>query len=335
MSANLVLCGEFNVNFLESTPRVLLLESLLASFNPYKTVKFRTRNFSNSLTTTDNMFIDITKFNPLTKPFINGLSDRDAQTIMLSGTECLPNEHPPSFITITDDTSALNFIDMLRHENWEVIFQESDVYKIFNSFHDTYLRIFHSYFPIKKKQIATRLKLWLSTDIKNSCINKRKLFLIYRSSNDPTFRAYHKKYCNILSSTVISAKKKYCDERILNSNNKTKAVWNIVKTVTNNKPSSNKIFNMNINNFSTSNPTTTVNAFNTYFITIAENLITKSLGNKYTIYVDPLSYSHRNIRKLTASFRINYTSSHEINRIIYSLSKIKTLVVTTTFLSEF
>ena len=320
MSANLVLCGEFNVNFLESTPRVLLLESLLASFNPYKTVKFRTRNFSNSLTTTDNMFIDINKFNPLTKPFINGLSDRDAQTIMLSGIECLPNKQPPSFITITDDTSALNFIDMLRHENWEVIFQESDVYKIFNSFHDTYLRIFHSYFPIKKKQIATRPKLWLSTGIKNSCINKRKLFLIYRSSNHPTFRAYYKKYCN---------------ERILNSNNKTKAVWNIVKTVTNNKPSSNKIFNMNINNSSTSNPTTNVNAFNTYFITIAENLITKSLGNKYTIYVDPLSYSHRNFRKLTASFRINYTSSHEINRIIYSLSKIKTLVVMTKFLSEF
>ena len=118
MSANLVLCGDFNVNFLQSTPRVLLLESFLASFNLYKTVKFPTRNLNNPLTTIDNIFIDINKFNPSTKPFINGLSDHDAQTIMLSGIECLPNKQPPSFIRISDDTSALNFIDMLSHENW-------------------------------------------------------------------------------------------------------------------------------------------------------------------------------------------------------------------------
>ena len=63
---------------------------------------------------------------------------------------------------------------------------------------------------------------------------------------------------------------KYYDERILNSNNKTKTTWDIVKTVTNDRKNSNKIVSMNIDNHLNNNPVTIVNAFNTYFNSVAK-----------------------------------------------------------------
>ena len=47
VSTNIILCGDFNINFLENTSRITCLESLLASFNLYSTIKFPTRNFIN------------------------------------------------------------------------------------------------------------------------------------------------------------------------------------------------------------------------------------------------------------------------------------------------
>jgi hypothetical protein len=74
-------------------------------------------------------------------------------------------------------------------------------------------------------------------------------------------------------SVIIASKKKYYDEQILNSNNKTKTTWNIVKTVMNNSRKSNKMVSMNIDNHRISNPITIANAFNTYFSFVARKLI--------------------------------------------------------------
>ena len=75
------------------------------------------------------------------------------------------------------------------------------------------------------------------------------LYRTYECSNDTTFKLYYKKYCKTLTSTIIDAKKKYYDNLILKSNNRTKMTWNIVKTITNNNKNTNKIVVMNINNY--------------------------------------------------------------------------------------
>jgi len=48
-------------------------------------------------------------------------------------------------------------------------------------------------------------KAWLTTGIKTSCSNKRKLCLLYRKSNDPKLKIYYKNYCKILSKVIILA----------------------------------------------------------------------------------------------------------------------------------
>ena len=62
------------------------------------------------------------------------------------------------------------------------------------------------------------------------------------------------------------------DSLIQKSTNKVKTTWNIVKSLTNNKNNANKnnTRDLNINR-------ETVNAFNQYFTTVAENLVKKTL----------------------------------------------------------
>jgi hypothetical protein len=119
-----------------------------------------------------------------------------------------------------------------------------------------------------------------------------------------------------LSATIIAAKKKYCDEQILNSNNKTKTTWSIVKTVTNNR-NSNKIGSMNIDNHPNSNPVNIANTFNIYFSSVARKL-TKELPENRA-HKDPLVNLNFNFKKPTSSLRFNYTTTHEVNSIIHSL----------------
>jgi len=160
---------------------------------------------------------------------------------------------------------------------------------------------------------------WITTGIKISCANKRKLFLTYRCSNDSGYKSYYKEYCKVLSSIITAAKKKYYDEQILNSNNKTKTTWNIVKSVTNNSRNPNKIVSMNIDNHPGSNPVTIANAFNTYFTSVASKLIKKLPMSNHPASKDPLINLNPNFKTPASPLIFKYTTTHEVNSIIHSL----------------
>jgi hypothetical protein len=83
-----------NINYLVDSDRKRQLEALLRTYNLTSVVNFPTRIQHNSATAIDNIFIDITKFgNYSISPIINGLSDHDAQTIMLhSFSQSLPTK---------------------------------------------------------------------------------------------------------------------------------------------------------------------------------------------------------------------------------------------------
>ena len=57
LSTNIVLCGDFNTSLLETNSRILLLQSLLASYNLFNVVKFPTRISNNSHFLIDNILV--------------------------------------------------------------------------------------------------------------------------------------------------------------------------------------------------------------------------------------------------------------------------------------
>jgi hypothetical protein len=66
----------------------------------------------------------------------------------------------------------------------------------------------------------------------------------------------------------------------MKSNNKPKSSWNLVRAITNNKNTTNNITTMNVNNKLSNNPLTIANAFNTYFLSVAENHLIKNFPGK-------------------------------------------------------
>jgi exonuclease III len=173
ISTNIILCGDFNVNFLNITSRAPLLESLLHSFCLESTVDFLTRNMHTSHTIIDNIFLGKKRFNLKVHPLINGISDHDAHLAILFNLTC-PSKPPPICSRVIDDYSAKKFVELLSYESWEAVFSNDNINIIFNSFSDTYLRIFQSCFPIKKKPIFSNFKPWLTHGTKISCANKKK-----------------------------------------------------------------------------------------------------------------------------------------------------------------
>jgi hypothetical protein len=62
----------------------LKLETLMNTFNLTQVLDFLTRISNNNGTPTDNIYVDIMIYDKIhVKPFINGLSDHDAQIICL------------------------------------------------------------------------------------------------------------------------------------------------------------------------------------------------------------------------------------------------------------
>jgi hypothetical protein len=83
-NTRLILCGDFNVNYLTGNKMKNYLDTLLATYNLTGTVNFP-RTQSNSATAIDNIFTDISNNeNSIMLPLFNGLSDHDAQLIILN-----------------------------------------------------------------------------------------------------------------------------------------------------------------------------------------------------------------------------------------------------------
>ena len=101
---------------------------------------------------------------------------------------------------------------------------------------------------------------------KTPCNNKRKLCLLCRYSNDPKLKTEDRNYCKTLSEVVAAAKKVYYNNKFVNSNNKPKTTWSIIKTITNNKNNCKNILMMQIDGKITSHYQTIAEKFNRYYV---------------------------------------------------------------------
>ena len=147
----IIVCGDININYLIKSTYKQSLNSLLASYGLCSTIQFPTRIQNNSLSIIDNIFINTFKFSNFSLyPIINGLSDHDAQSIILHKILEQNCNCYFYFNRKIENYTIADFNTKLRQELWEDIFTENDVNTIFNNLLNTYLRIFHSSFPLQK-----------------------------------------------------------------------------------------------------------------------------------------------------------------------------------------
>jgi hypothetical protein len=229
----------------------------------------------------------------------------------------------PKYVPIFNRKIYDNFVSqftlLLSYENWEdvLLIEMLTLFSII--FWTLTLEFSIQVFLLKKSKYSHNTKPWLTTGIRTSCANKRKLYLLYRSSNDSNLKKYCKNYCKILSTVIVAAKKQYYNKLLLKSNNKAKATWNIVKTVTNSNNISNNISSMKINDKLSSDSLTIANAFNVYFSSLAENFLNKFTEENTTSHKDPMCYLYKSFRQPFSKIKLRNTTAYEIEKIIQSL----------------
>jgi hypothetical protein len=156
---------------------------------------------------------------------------------------------------------------------------------IFNNFLTTYLRIFCHCFPLRKVKKTNKKNGWITKGIKVSCTHKRDLYLLSRSSNDPIIKKknYYKRYSQVLADIIKAARKLHYSNKIVNSTNKIKTVWQIVKSETNTNHENHNIPPININGELSDNYHNIANEFNKYIADIANEILTNNpLDNNTT-----------------------------------------------------
>lgn len=221
LKSEIILCGDFNIDFSDNNYKKTQLINFLSSYNLFGTVHFPTRITPTSSSIIDNICIG-NQHNYTIIPYINGLSDHDGQLLTLRDLKKFnqPQKKYRYKRTINDMTIS-NFQFSLSLEEWREIFVDMDVNYMYNKFLNIYLKNFNLSFPYQRKYIPINpTNSWITKGIRNSCKKKKLLYLLYRSTSNLWFRSYYKKYCSILSKVILHAKKNYYIDIILKSNNK-------------------------------------------------------------------------------------------------------------------
>ena len=202
-----IICGDINIEYLIHNDRKSRLDALLKNYNLTSVANFPTRTQKNSATAIDNIFTDTSKMgNYFLLLIINGLSDHDAQLITLLSYNSRPPLKKYRLIRNINDHTINDFLTKLSYETWDTIFSTDDVNKMFNSFLDTYLKMFYSSFPLKRIHINKKQRNWITLGILTSCKHKRELFTACRNNDNPDLLKHYKSYYKILSAVIKEAK---------------------------------------------------------------------------------------------------------------------------------
>ena len=157
-----------------------------------------------------------------------------------------------------------------------------------------YLGIIYHSFPLKKYYNNCTKQALVTKGIKIFCQHKRELYILCKGTNNSKIINYYKTYCKILSKVIKAVKRIQFNNLIKHSKNKTKTMWNIVRTKINNQDSNNTL-SLNIEGKSINDHCDLANVFNDYFVNATninqENDMSKNLqafNNLYSVFTKPL-----------------------------------------------
>ena len=144
-------------------------------------------------------------------PFINGLSDHDAQTICVKNI----NIETPCFAAklktrLINDQTIDYFLALLKEEIWDSVFETSSVNNMYSKFQNILLKYYDASFLTSYVNKKITKNKWIITGIKKSCTRKRQLYSEYKKNeNYVQIRNWYRIYCRILKKVIIEAKKYY------------------------------------------------------------------------------------------------------------------------------
>lgn len=292
---HLVICGDFNVNFLKASKNLTDLLDILNSFCLTPTVNEPTR-LTNCI---DNICLKSDDKLYESKVLNSAIADHDAQllTIFLDTTT---DREKTYYKRQINDNNTRYFHSLLAQENWEHVFNSNlDINSAFDLFLDNFNYYFALAYPLKKKKTGQNSnKGWLSKGIQVSARNLKDLYVLSQQG-DEEMKKHYKKYKSIYRQVINKAKKMYNTSIMFNAKNKSKTAWNILNKNKNNWQANDNEIKLTLDDSTLINNSEVSNKFNEYFNTNPTDLIqnldndikmpTINMRNQKSFFFEPVS----------------------------------------------
>lgn len=224
LNANIVLCGDININSFNETPEKLQLFDIFQSFNLVSLSLFPTRVTRRTATSIDYLASNLPT--QITELSITELDISDHSSLIFK----VPCSIPKQRLPLTQSRSVCDkklekFHASLSH------FSLSD-HNEFSCFYKKFCVLYNKHFPLKVNRTENMRKPWVTAGLKTSSKNLRELRNFNKTTDSPIFQNYYMTYKKIYRKLISQAKKISNDDFIQNSQNKSKAIWQIVRRET-------------------------------------------------------------------------------------------------------
>lgn len=300
-----VLTGDFNVNFLKHSNELKILENLLSSFDMSSFFREPSRNES----CLDNMFIskELSNFSTGATKELH-ISDHRAQLLEINVQSVMQagrRQNVIEYRKITDETTYL-IREELSKLDWNSILLHKSAQDAFTTFHKTWMLLLNKYFPEIRKKISDRRKK--PTNDEEIRRLKTRLDILQTIKKSQRTKGADEAYNRIKAEYIskIDQKTKIDNENyIKNSINKPKAIWDIIRREV--KPKSKNDLEQ------IPGP----QEFNRFFGEVGTRVVSEIDTTECVLSAADLL--HRNARRTTKSCYLFNCSVEEIRNLIASL----------------
>lgn len=311
--SKIILGGDLNVNTLIDNKYCKTLLDIISSYGLRPNFNKPTRIAKTSETCIDNIFTSFSVENP--KIIEPGLSDHTAQLIHVTCTSS-----SLSYKTCTrnfSEDSIKRFVYRLGQEDWQPLYEIKDnnnsnefVNNLYKQFLQIFTLNFNLEFPKKTAHSSKKhsKKKWLTDEIITLSSNKRDLFKLTKitSGNQNAVHVQQYRDCkNSLKRIVCQAKLDYNNKAIQESENISKASWNIVNSELGKNHLKNSKVQISTSEGLSSN-TEAADLLNNHYLTIIERLKLKPNS------IEALAYTKNYINNASESLFLGPVTSDEI-----------------------
>lgn len=303
-----IVSGDFNVNLLEKSNQTQTFLDQFNSYNLNQTVFQPTRVTKNTSSLLDNIFVNFDTFE-YSKVVVSALSDHHAQVLCIEKTPKNMKQNPTTTKIFFSTDRLAQFRQLILETDWNIIYMQNDADTAYNIFIDKINQTYRLIFIPKRVQVTKTSHQWITKGIKVSCATKR--FLYKQKLTGRVTDVFYNNYKNILKKVILKAKQLSNSNYIINSENKTKATWSLIKKITNNSIKQ----TLTTENFSSTNlgPNAILNMINSSFINSCPD-VNNNLVCDYT-----------NIKANTESLFLYPTDTKEILNCINTLKNKKSV----------
>lgn len=308
-SYRLICCGDFNINLLEISNNSESFLDILKSYNFRQLVYEPTRVTSTCSSLLDNIFINFEEKLECNITDL-ALSDHYGQLLCMNERSMEHSMNESVVRRIFSEAKLRDFCTEIEFGNWNDIMGCTEVNRAYSMFANKITVTLNKIFPFKKCKNNVD-KGWVTEEIKNLCKQKK---IIYKNSLRGVISTNeYKAFCKNLRKHINDAKQTYNNNKIIQSNNKTKAAWSLVnKQIKGNKSQRENSLLKNMSKDKDITPVKILDEANKYFINACPDL------NNGEVDLSMINESNQ-----TFSFRL--TNANEVKKVIKNLKNKKSV----------